>query len=409
MPQFTTLWVNARIATQSTSPSAYGIVRNAAIASKDGRIAWLGPMQDLPGDPAMLAEQVIDVANKWITPGLVDCHSHVVFGGNRADEFRMRLEGQSYEAIARQGGGIISTVKATREATEDELLHAASKRLQPLLREGLTTTEIKSGYGLDSATEEKMLRVARRLGRELPLTVATSFLGAHTVPPEFAEHREGYLDLVCDEMLPALHAAGLVDAVDAFCEKIAFSTAEVERLFRSAHALGLPVKLHAEQLSNGGGSELAARCQALSADHLEYLDEAGVKAMAASGTVAVLLPGAFYTLRDTRKPPVEQLRLNRVPMAIATDCNPGSSPVLSLRLIMNMACQLFGLTPDEALAGVTINAARALGLHHERGSLEPGKYADMVIWDINETSELSYWLGGDLVISVIKEGHILQD
>ncbi len=409
MPQFTTLWVNARIATQSTSPSADGIVRNAAIASKDGRIAWLGPMQDLPGDPAMLAEQVIDVANKWITPGLVDCHSHVVFGGNRADEFRMRLEGQSYEAIARQGGGIISTVKATREATEDELLHAASKRLQPLLREGLTTTEIKSGYGLDSATEEIMLRVARRLGRELPLTVATSFLGAHTVPPEFAEHREGYLDLVCDEMLPALHAAGLVDAVDAFCEKIAFSTAEVERLFRSAHALGLPVKLHAEQLSNGGGSELAARCQALSADHLEYLDEAGVKAMAASGTVAVLLPGAFYTLRDTRKPPVEQLRLNRVPMAIATDCNPGSSPVLSLRLIMNMACQLFGLTPDEALAGVTINAARALGLHHERGSLEPGKYADMVIWDINETSELSYWLGGDLVISVIKEGNILQD
>ncbi len=409
MPQFTTLWINAHIATQSASPPADGILRNAAIASKDGRIAWLGPMQELAADPSDLAEQVVDVGNKWITPGLVDCHSHAVFGGNRADEFRMRLEDQSYEAIARRGGGIISTVEATRAATEDELLRAASKRLQPLLREGLTTTEIKSGYGLDTKTEEKMLRVARRLGRELPLTVATSFLGAHTVPPEFAEHRDDYLDLVCDEMLTALHAAGLVDAVDAFCEKIAFSTLEVERLFRRARSLGLPVKLHAEQLTNTGGSSLAARYQALSADHLEYLDEAGVKAMAASGTVAVLLPGAFYTLRDTRKPPVEQLRLNSVPMAIATDCNPGSSPVLSLRLIMNMACQLFGLTPDEALAGVTINAARALGLHHERGSLEPGKYADMVIWDINETSELSYWLGGDLVISVIKEGNILQD
>lgn len=409
MKQYSTLWINANIATASGPGADLEVLRDAAIACNQGRISWLGPMSELSGKPGDLASQVVDVGHQWITPGLVDCHSHVIFGGNRADEFRLRQEGLSYEEVARLGGGINSTVSATRCASEEQLFATARSRLLQLMKDGLTTIEIKSGYGLEMDTEASMLRVARRLGRELPLTVVTSFLGAHAIPPEYADRREEYLHLVCDQMLPALHAEGLVDAVDGFCERIAFSPAEIDRLFLAARTLGLPVKLHAEQLSNSHGAALAARHGALSADHLEHLDEAGVEAMAAAGTVAVLLPGAYYTLRETRKPPVEWLRKHKVPMAIATDCNPGSSPVLSLRLVMNMACQLFGLTPAEALTGVTINAARALGLGHERGSLELGKYADLVIWDIADLSELTYWLGGDLAVSVIKEGTSGQD
>ncbi|HET7359811.1 MAG TPA: imidazolonepropionase [Rhodanobacteraceae bacterium] len=338
-----------------------------------------------------------------LTPGLIDCHTHLVFGGDRAHEFAMRLEGASYEDIARAGGGIVSTVRATRAASDDELFRSGGARARALLRDGVTTVEIKSGYGLEPETERRMLRVARRIGDELGITVRTSVLGLHALPPEFAGDRAAYVALVCDTMLPALAEDGLVDAVDAFCEGIGFTREETRRVFERARELGLPVKLHAEQLSDQHGAALVAEFGGLSADHLEHLGRAGARAMADAGTVAVLLPGAFYALRETRAPPVDLLRDCGVPMAIASDCNPGTSPLLSLRLAAGMACTLFRLTPEEALRGVTVNAARALGLD-DRGTLEVGQRADLVAWNAREPAELCYWIGGALPRHVFVAG-----
>ncbi len=396
-PRWDVLWRNVRLATlrADAPPDArYGELPQGgmgALALKDGKIAWLGAANALPGKAC--ATQEYDGGGRWVTPGLIDCHTHLVHGGNRAREFEMRLEGLSYEEIARAGGGIISTLRQTRAASEDELYASALRRLTPLLREGVTAIEIKSGYGLDLPNEAKMLRVARRFSA-LPLTVRTTFLGAHAIPPEYAGNADGYLDQVVDAMLPALVEAGLVDAVDVFCETIGFTPAQTERVFRAAHAHGLPVKIHAEQLSNQSGAALAARYDALSADHLEHLDEAGVIEMARHGTVAVLLPGAFYFLRETRLPPIALLRRHQVPLAIASDNNPGTSPVTSLLLMLNMACTLLRLTPAEALAGVTRHAAQALGLH-QAGTLEPGKRADFVLWNIDHPAELSYTIGAN--------------
>ncbi|MBT5797433.1 MAG: imidazolonepropionase [Porticoccaceae bacterium] len=403
MKNHDSLWINATltVVTQKGMPET---ISSAAIACKDELISYLCLMSDLPQSPDEMATQVIDVADACITPGLIDCHTHLVFGGNRAEEFNLRLQGHSYAQIAKQGGGIMSTVSQTRAATEQILENSARTRLDQLLADGVTTVEIKSGYGLTTADEKKMLRVARRLGESSALSVTTTFLGAHSLPPEYRDRRSEYIDLVCNEMLPSLHAEGLIDAVDAFCEGIAFSADEVDAVFAAATALGLPVKLHAEQLSNCGGAQLAAKYSALSADHLEYLDEAGAIAMANSGTVAVLLPGAFYMLRETQKPPLSLLREHKVPIAIATDANPGSSPALSARLIMVMACQDFGLTPQEAIHGMTINAAKALGLGNDTGSLQIGKTSDLAVWNVKQPAELAYWLGGNLVQSVIKAG-----
>ncbi len=392
------LWLNAHAATMRGG--RYSIIEDAALLVEGGRIAWIGPRHEAP----VGADETVDLGGAWITPGLIDCHTHTVFGGDRSGEFEMRLQGASYAEIAAAGGGIASTVRATREASEDELLASAERRLRNLLRDGVTTVEIKSGYGLDLASERKMLRVARRLGERLPLTVRTTCLAAHALPPEYAGRADDYVEHICTELLPALAAEGLVDAVDAFCEYLAFSPAQVERVFQAATALGLPVKLHAEQLSSLGGSSLAARYRALSADHLEYMTEDDVRAMAEAGTVAVLLPGAFYLLRETRLPPIELLRRHGVAMAIASDLNPGTSPALSLRLMLNMACTSFRLTPEEALTGVTLHAARALGLDAELGSLEVGKRADFVAWDIQRPAELAYWLGGDLPKRVVRQG-----
>lgn len=403
MTQHDTLWINGTLSI-ITEQGVSETLQTGAIACKDGLISLISPMDKLGDTPSNLATKVIDLEGKCLTPGLIDCHSHLVFGGNRAKEFNLRLQGQSYEQIAKQGGGIMSTVNHTRAATEQQLEHDARSRLALLVSDGVTSIEIKSGYGLTFKDEEKMLRVARRLGDTSPVTVTTTFLGAHALPPEYTNNRSGYLDLVCKEMLPKLHAQGLIDSVDAFCESIAFSVDEVEQVFQAATDLGLPVKLHAEQLSNSGGAELAAKYHALSADHLEYLDETGVQAMAASGSVAVLLPGAFYMLRETRKPPVQLLRDYQVPIALATDINPGSSPVLSARLMMVLGCQEFGLTPEEALRGMTINAAKALGKSDSVGSLQIGKAADLAIWDVQQPSELAYWLGGNKAESVIKAG-----
>jgi imidazolonepropionase len=403
MTQHDTLWINGTLSI-ITEQGVSETLQTGAIACKDGLISLISPMDKLGDTPSNLATKVIDLEGKCLTPGLIDCHSHLVFGGNRAEEFNLRLQGQSYEQIAKQGGGIMSTVNHTRAATEQQLEHDARSRLALLVSDGVTSIEIKSGYGLTFKDEEKMLRVARRLGDTSPVTVTTTFLGAHALPPEYTNNRSGYLDLVCKEMLPKLHAQGLIDSVDAFCESIAFSVDEVEQVFQAATDLGLPVKLHAEQLSNSGGAELAAKYHALSADHLEYLDETGVQAMAASGSVAVLLPGAFYMLRETRKPPVQLLRDYQVPIALATDINPGSSPVLSARLMMVLGCQEFGLTPEEALRGMTINAAKALGKSDSVGSLQIGKAADLAIWDVQQPFELAYWLGGNKAESVIKAG-----
>ncbi|MFQ3354242.1 MAG: imidazolonepropionase [Porticoccaceae bacterium] len=403
MTQHDTLWINGTLSI-ITEQGVAETLQTGAIACKDGLISLISPMDKLGDTPSNLATKVIDLEGKCLTPGLIDCHSHLVFGGNRAEEFNLRLQGQSYEQIAKQGGGIMSTVNHTRAATEQQLEHDARSRLALLVSDGVTSIEIKSGYGLTFKDEEKMLRVARRLGDTSPVTVTTTFLGAHALPPEYTNNRSGYLDLVCKEMLPKLHAQGLIDSVDAFCESIAFSVDEVEQVFQAATDLGLPVKLHAEQLSNSGGAELAAKYHALSADHLEYLDETGVQAMAASGSVAVLLPGAFYMLRETQKPPVQLLRDYQVPIALATDINPGSSPVLSARLMMVLGCQEFGLTPEEALRGMTINAAKALGKSDSVGSLQIGKAADLAIWDVQQPFELAYWLGGNKAESVIKAG-----
>ena len=389
MADWDLLLTNARLATMREGDTPYGAIDNAAIALRDGAIAWLGESASLPGGTAA---NTIDLQQRWVTPALIDCHTHLVFAGNRAREFDLRLQGVSYEEIARQGGGIMSTVDATRAANETALLRSSSARLQALLAEGVATVEIKSGYGLDTASELKMLRVARQLAAAAGISVQTTFLGAHAVPREFAGKKSAYLDMLLGDMLPRVAEAGLANAVDAYCESIAFSPEEVARVFELARKLNLPVKLHADQLSDSGAAELAARFEALSADHLEYTSAAGVRALAASGTVAVLLPGAFLNLRETRLPPIEALRASGVPLAVATDCNPGTSPVCSLQAAMHLATSLFRLTPEETLAGTTRNAARALGLG-DRGILEIGKRADLAIWDIEHPAELCYWLG----------------
>ncbi|MFC6300574.1 imidazolonepropionase [Pseudomonas sp. CCM 7893] len=394
-----TLWQHCHVATMAQGK--YSIIEDAAMVTAGTLIEWIGPRAELPnGDYA----QVHDLQGAWVTPGLIDCHTHTVFGGNRSGEFEQRLEGVSYAEIAAKGGGIASTVRATRAASEDELFASAHKRLRSLLRDGVTTVEIKSGYGLDLASERKILRVIRRLGTELPVSVRSTCLAAHALPPEYADRADDYIEHICQEMLPALAAEGLVDAVDAFCEYLAFSPEQVERVFIVAQQLGLPVKLHAEQLSSLHGSSLAARYQALSADHLEFMTEEDAIAMAASGTVAVLLPGAFYFLRETQLPPMEALRKHGVKIAIASDLNPGTSPALSVRLMLNMACTLFRMTPEEALAGATQHAATALGMGETHGSLEVGKVADFVAWQIDRPADLAYWLGGELDKRVVRHG-----
>jgi imidazolonepropionase len=383
-----TLWTQARLAT--CAGNGLGLIEQGCVAASDGTIVYAGPVADAPVlDPV----QRIDCAGRWITPGLIDCHTHLVHGGDRSHEFELRLAGASYEEIARAGGGIVSTMEATRAASEDALVASALPRLDALIAEGVTTVEIKSGYGLDTATEVRMLRAARRLGVERQVRVATTFLGAHALPPEYAGDADGYIAMLCDVLLSQVAAAGLADAVDAFCEGIGFSLAQTERIFRAAAAHGLPVKLHAEQLSNLHGAALAAQYAAISADHLEYLDDAGVAAMARAGTVATLLPGAYYFVRETKLPPIAALRAAGVPIALATDCNPGTSPLTSLLLTMNMGATLFGLTVDECLLGVTRNGAQALGLADRIGTLEAGKACDLAIWDIERPAELVYRMG----------------
>lgn len=398
------IWVAGDIASMETGYGPWGAIRDAALGIKDGRIAWIGPRADLPDRPERMAREICEFPNQWITPGLIDCHTHLVHGGDRAREFEMRLEGASYEEIARAGGGIVSTVKATREADEADLLNSAARRLAALTGEGVTMIEIKSGYGLDLETELKQLRVARRLGDEFGVTVRTTFLGAHATPGEFEGRPDDYIDFVCAESLPAAAAAGLVDAVDAFCETIAFSPAQTEQVFQRAAELGLPVKLHADQLSDLGGAALAARYGALSADHLEFTGEAGVAAMAAADTVAVLLPGAFYSLREEKLPPVDLFRRHGVAMAVATDSNPGSSPATSILMMLNMACTLFRMTPQEALAGVTRNAAQALGMQATHGTLAIGKMADFCVWDIADPAELAYRIGFNPLAQRLRAG-----
>ncbi|MQT60432.1 imidazolonepropionase [Pseudomonas sp. FSL R10-0399] len=394
-----TLWQHCNAATMANG--TYSIIEDAAIVTREGFIEWIGPRQQVPAGEY---GHTLGLDGAWVTPGLIDCHTHTVFGGNRSGEFEQRLQGVSYAEIAAAGGGIASTVRATRAASEDELFASARQRLLNLLRDGVTTVEIKSGYGLSLESERKILRVIRRLGQELSVTVRSTCLAAHALPPEYKDRADDYIEHICTHMLPALAAEGLVDAVDAFCEYLAFSPEQVERVFKVAQQLGLPVKLHAEQLSSLHGSSLAARYQALSADHLEFMTEEDAVAMAQSGTVAVLLPGAFYFLRETQLPPMEALRKHGVKIAIASDLNPGTSPGLSLRLMLNMACTLFRMTPEEALAGVTQHAATALGLGESHGSLEPGKVADFVAWNIDRPADLAYWLGGDLDKRVVRNG-----
>ncbi|MEH6404327.1 MAG: imidazolonepropionase [Sneathiella sp.] len=388
-----TIFINAQLATMAENGHPYGKTEADCIAVEQGRIAWIGSRSALSAFDLHPDCETVDVNQRWLTPGLIDCHTHLVYAGNRAEEFEMSLNGMSYAEISEKGGGILSTVNSTRASTEDMLLAASLPRLKDSMQGGVTTVEIKSGYGLDLETEIKMLEVAKRLGEQNPVRVMKTFLGAHALPPEFEGKSDDYMAKVCGEMLPTAHALGLVDAVDGFCEKIAFNVDQIRTLFKTAERLKLPVKLHAEQLSNLHGTELAANFNALSADHLEYLDEAGVKALAKHGTVAVLLPGAFYFLRESKVPPLEDLRRSNVPIALATDCNPGSSPITSPQLVMNMAAVLFRMTPEEALAGFTRNAAKALGLQNTIGTLEVGKQADFAIWNISHPSELSYHIG----------------
>ena len=391
------LWINANIATmQSKTP--YGLLANAALAVKDGKIAWLGKTSELTGAPHQLAHEVSDVQGKCITPGFIDCHTHVVYAGDRCHEYAMRLNGASYEAIAQAGGGIRATVMATRNASFDALLEQSLKRVRSLMQSGVTTLEIKSGYGLDAETELKMLRVAKKIADILPIRIITTFLGAHTVPVEYHGHADAYIDLVCNDMLPTIVQEKLADHVDVFCETIGFTLAQTEKVFKAAQQYGLGIKCHAEQLSNSGSARLAARYQALSVDHLEHLSEDGVKALAESGTVAVLLPGAFYFLKETHKPPIALLREYGVPMAISSDCNPGTSPITSMLLILNMACTLFGLTPEEALLGVSRHAAQALGLGPAHGHIAVGNPADIAVWDVYHPEALVYYVGMDLLV-----------
>lgn len=402
------VWIDVNIATMSSAISSpYGAIIDAAIAVKEGKIAWVGPRSELP-EFDVLSTPVYRGKGGWITPGLIDAHTHLVFAGNRANEFERRLQGASYEEIARSGGGIISTVKACREASEAELFELGRKRLNALAKEGVTTVEIKSGYGLDTETELKLLRVARELGKHHHVDVKTTFLGAHAIPPEYKDDVEGYVDLVINEMLPAVIAEGLADAADVFCENIAFSVEQTERVLTAAKDAGLDIKLHAEQLSNLGGSAMAAKLGAKSVDHIEYLDEAGVIALSKSGTCATLLPGAYYLLRETQMPPIELLRKHKVPMVLASDYNPGSSPLCSSLLMLNMGCTLFRLTPEEALAGMTRNAAKALGIESHVGVLEAGMQADFCLWDITTPAELAYTYGVGTCVEVVKSGQLVH-
>ncbi len=395
----TTLWHGFDMATMVGGQ--YNLVADAAMVTEAGKITWLGKVADAPA-----ADIKQDMGGGLVTPGLIDCHSHIVFGGNRSGEFEMRMQGADYAAIAKAGGGIVSTVTATREATEDALFEQASRRLKSLMADGVTSIEIKSGYGLDEDNELKMLRVARRLGDEFSINVRTSCLAAHALPKEYAGRDDDYIDLVCEYILPAVAQAGVADAVDGFCEGIAFSAAQMERVFNKAQALGLPVKLHAEQLSDLGGAAMAAGFGALSVDHLEYLNAQDIPAIKQAGSVAVILPGAFYSLRETQLPPIAALREAGVPMAIASDANPGSAPVLSLRLMMNMGCVLFGMTPEETLAGATCHGARALGLQDSHGHLAVGMAADFVCWDVTGPADLSYWQGGQLMKQRVLAGNL---
>ena len=386
----------------------YGAVRDGLVAVAAGRIAWVGPASAAPAEVTARPRRTLDGEGGWVTPGLIDCHTHLVFAGTRAAEFEMRLRGMTYQQIALAGGGIRSTVAATRAASRNELYEASVIRFHTLAEHGVTTVEIKSGYGLDIETELRMLRVARSLGERFPVRVSRTLLAAHALPAEYAGRREAYLDLVCREMIPRAAAAGLAHAVDSFCEGIAFTSAECARVFEAAAAHGLPVRLHADQLSPLGGAELAARFRARSADHLEYATEAGCRALANAGTTAVLLPGAFYFLGESQRPPVEALRRHRVPIAVATDLNPGSSPVASPLLAMNLACVLFGLTPEEALAGMTRHAAPVLGLQGEAGVISPGMGADLALWDVDHPAELSYWMGANPCRAVVRGGEVFD-
>ncbi|MFT3792069.1 MAG: imidazolonepropionase [Rudaea sp.] len=397
------LLIDCRLATMAGNGTAFGLVDDAALAWKDGRIAFAAPASALPGAPDTIARETHSAHGALVTPGLIDCHTHLVFAGDRAAEFDLRLNGAGYADIAKAGGGIVSTVAQTRAASEEELLAQSLARARALRADGVTTVEIKSGYGLDLDGETKMLRVARRIGEVLGITVRTTFLGAHAMPPEFAGRQSDYVDEVCIRMLPKVARAGLADAVDAFCENIAFTPSETRRVFETARAHGLPVKLHADQLSDQGGAALAAEFGALSADHLEYANEAGIAAMAAAGSVAVMLPGAFYTLRESTLPPLDLFRRHGVALAVASDLNPGTSPLLSLRHAMNLACTLFRMTPEEALRGATVHAARALGLA-DRGILAPGMRADFVVWDAVHPAELCYWIGGALAKRIFVGG-----
>jgi imidazolonepropionase len=390
--RFDTVWLNARLATLAPIRAGLGVVESGAVAAREGRITFVGPEDELPAAWSDGA-RVVDCEGRWITPALIDCHTHLVYGGDRAHEFELRLAGATYEQIACEGGGILSTVRATRAASEDELIRSALRRLDALIAEGVGTVEVKSGYGLDLATERKSLTVARRLAEKRHVAIRATFLGAHALPPEFADKRDAYAAHVADTMIPKLASEGLIDAVDGFCERIAFTRDEIARVFAAAQRAGLPVKLHADQLSNSGGASLAAKFGALSADHLEYADEDGLAAMASAGVVAVLLPGAYYVLKERHAPPIDLMRKHRMAVAVATDSNPGTSPMTSLLLALNMAATLFELTVDECLAGATRNAARALGLTGETGTLEAGKWADLAIWDIERPAELVYRLG----------------
>jgi imidazolonepropionase len=398
-----TLWLNINLATMTESGAGYGEITCAALAISNGKIAWLGKEADLPEYKNTTVE-VIDGQGKWLTPGLIDCHTHLVYGGNRANEFEMRLQGKSYQEIAEAGGGIVSTVKATRAATEAELLASALPRITALHQQGVTTVEVKSGYGLDLDNEIKMLNVAGELAKQLPVTIRRTFLGAHALPTEFTGDADGYIDLVCEQMIPTVAKNKLADSVDVFCENIGFNLAQTERVFSAAKKHNLVIKVHAEQLSDIGGTALAAQYQALSSDHVEFLSEEGVKAMSAANMTAVLLPGAFYFLRETQLPPIELLRKHGVAMAIATDVNPGSSPICSLQLMLNMACTLFKLTPSEALAGVTCHAAKALGLSANKGQLSVGFDADIAVWDISQPAELCYQFGVNPLSGLIQNG-----